>query len=168
MARLSLLWLLLLGARLSACASSATITSAPICEDSLDGGNTPPFQANAIPCLLGCGSQVVEATGSLLPGSVDESAIPYCELDCVVSSASPSQSAEAPACYDICGNVNGGNVENKGWCMYWCVAGYSDLVASTACVPSLVYVPVTSVMDGRTITYEREAFRSAARPLSMC
>ncbi|KAI0129248.1 hypothetical protein F4776DRAFT_161868 [Hypoxylon sp. NC0597] len=123
-----------------------------ICEDTLDG--SPPFNSNDVPCLLGCGVPVAVPTGSLLPGSVNETDIPYCQLNCVHDDATPSQSAVAPDCYQRCRVMNQATPENIGWCMYWCVDGYTDLVESTACVPSLVYGSlVTSTIGSATVTY---------------
>ncbi|KAL7625481.1 hypothetical protein AAE478_004701 [Parahypoxylon ruwenzoriense] len=122
-----------------------------ICEDTLDG--RPPFESRHVPCLLGCGVPVAVATGGLLPGSVNGTDIPYCQLDCVHEDATPSQSAAAPDCYRRCGVRNQATPENIGWCMYWCVDGFADLVESTACVPSLEFgtLPVTTV-GGVTLT----------------
>ncbi|XXH00237.1 galactose metabolism- protein [Hypoxylon texense] len=123
-----------------------------ICEDSLDG-TSPPFDSRDVPCLLGCGVPVAVATGSLLPGSVNETDIPYCQLSCVRDDATPAQSAAAPGCRASCGVMNQGTPENIGWCMYWCVDGYSDLVETTACVPSLTYGDEVTTTDGSwTIT----------------
>lgn len=135
-----------------------------ICEDTLDG--SPPFRANQVPCLLGCGVPVAVATGSLLPGSVNTTDIPYCQLDCVRGpgggqrgGASAQESAAAPDCYQKCQVMNQGTPENQGWCMRWCVAGFGDLVQSTKCVPSLVwgdYVTTTGHYDGKTVSFRRE------------
>ncbi|KAI1765589.1 hypothetical protein GGR53DRAFT_259455 [Hypoxylon sp. FL1150] len=123
-----------------------------ICEDTLDG--SPPFDSRDVPCLLGCGTPVAVATGSLLPGSVNETDIPYCQLDCVRDDATPAQSAAAPDCETRCQVMNQGTPENIGWCMYWCVDGYSDLVETTKCVPSLTYGDeVTTTDGGWTVTY---------------
>ncbi|KAI0840167.1 hypothetical protein F5Y06DRAFT_294838 [Hypoxylon sp. FL0890] len=123
-----------------------------ICEDTLDG--SPPFNSNDVPCLLRCGVPIAVPTGSLLPGSVNETDIPYCQLNCVHTNASPSQSAVAPDCYQGCRVMNQGTPENVGWCMYWCVDGFTDLVESTACVPSLEYGSlVTSTEGGVTVTF---------------
>ncbi|KAI4865355.1 hypothetical protein F4820DRAFT_300911 [Hypoxylon rubiginosum] len=123
-----------------------------ICEDTLDG-TSPPFDSRDVPCLLGCGAPLAVATGSLLPGSVNETDIPYCQLNCVHESATPEQSAAAAGCRGSCGVMNQGTPENIGWCMYWCVDGYSDLVETTACVPSLTYgAEVTTTQGGWTVT----------------
>jgi hypothetical protein len=125
-----------------------------ICEDSIDG--IPPFDSNDVPCLLGCGAPLAIATGSLLPGSVNTTDIPYCQLNCVHKSASPAQSSAAPGCYDSCHKKNQATPENIGWCIYWCVDGFVDVVESTACVPSLVYGPtITTTVDGLTLTGPR-------------
>ncbi|KAI1331106.1 hypothetical protein F5Y16DRAFT_360541 [Xylariaceae sp. FL0255] len=125
----------------------AQVPTPIICEDSIDG--KPPFDSNDVPCLLGCGAPLATVSGSFLPGSVNTATIPYCELDCVHTSASPAQSSAAPGCYDDCHHKNEATPENIGWCMYWCVEGYSSLVESTACVPSLVYgPPVTTIVEG--------------------
>ncbi|KAI1214972.1 uncharacterized protein F4807DRAFT_15648 [Annulohypoxylon truncatum] len=122
-----------------------------ICEDTLDGSS--PFNVNDVPCLLGCGAPIAVATGSLLPGSVNETAIPYCQLDCVHTAATPEQSSAAPGCYSACHVMNQATPENVGWCMFWCVEGYSELVTRTACVPSLEYGSVvTTTIDGMTVT----------------
>ncbi|KAI0379988.1 hypothetical protein F5Y04DRAFT_111908 [Hypomontagnella monticulosa] len=130
-----------------------------ICEDTLDG--SPPFRANQVPCLIGCGVPVAVPTGSLLPGSVNATDIPYCQLDCVRGAgggerggATPEQSAVAPECYGRCQVMNQGTPENQGWCMYWCVAGFGDVVESTKCVPSLVWGDyVTTTDHGRTLSF---------------
>ncbi|KAI1106087.1 hypothetical protein F4804DRAFT_70898 [Jackrogersella minutella] len=129
-----------------------------ICEDTLDG--SPAFDVNKVPCLLGCGSQVAVATGSLLPGSVNLTEIPYCELDCVHADASPAQSAAAPDCYDRCQVMNQGTPENVGWCMFWCVEGYTELVETTACVPSLEYGALTTTTIGGAVV----SFRPFTEP----
>ena len=135
--------------------SGQTLPNPLICEDSIN--KQPPFKSNDIPCLLGCGTQIAVATGSLLPGSVNVTDIPYCQLNCVHQGATPSQSALAPECYQRCQAHNQATPENIGWCMYWCVDGLGDLVASTSCVPSLEFGSmVTSVIDGATETFERE------------
>ncbi|KAL1868035.1 hypothetical protein VTK73DRAFT_3882 [Phialemonium thermophilum] len=133
-----------------------TLPTPVICEDSLDG--QAPFDANNVPCLLGCGLPVARATGSLLPGSVNETEIPYCQLNCVRKEATPQQSAAAPGCYQSCKAHNQATPENIGWCMYWCVDGLGDLVASTSCVPSLEFgQSATTTVDGtRTLVYERK------------
>ncbi|KAI6090812.1 hypothetical protein F4821DRAFT_227943 [Hypoxylon rubiginosum] len=123
-----------------------------ICEDTLDG--SPPFDSRDVPCILGCGVPVAIATGSLLPGSVNETDIPYCQLNCVHDDATPAQSAAAPDCRRSCQVMNQATPENIGWCMYWCVDGYSDLVETTKCVPSLTYGDEITTTDGSwTITY---------------
>ncbi|OTA61171.1 hypothetical protein K449DRAFT_71115 [Hypoxylon sp. EC38] len=123
-----------------------------ICEDTLDG--SPPFNSNDVPCVLGCGVPVAVPTGTLLPGSVNVTDIPYCQLNCVHDDATPSQSALAPDCYQSCRVMNQATPENIGWCMYWCVDGYADLVESTACVLSLTYGSwVTSTIGSRTVTF---------------
>ncbi|KAI2782079.1 hypothetical protein F4815DRAFT_463667 [Daldinia loculata] len=137
---------------ITASALAQKIPDPLICEDTLDG--SPPFQADSIPCLLRCQDPLAVATGSLLPGSVNETAIPYCQLDCVYSAASPAQSARAPDCYRRCQVRNQGSPENAGWCMYWCADGFGDVVETTACVPSLEFGAVsTAVEDGRTVTF---------------
>ncbi|OTA92311.1 hypothetical protein M434DRAFT_31978 [Hypoxylon sp. CO27-5] len=101
-----------------------------ICEDTLDG--SPPFNSNDVPCLLGCGVPVAVPTGTLLPGSVNVTDIPYCQLNCVHDDATPSQSAAAPDCYQSCRVRNQATPENIGWCMYcW----------------------VTSTIGSRTVTF---------------
>lgn len=120
-----------------------------ICEDSISG--QAPFDSVDVPCLLRCGDSVSMATGSLLPGSVNSTNIPYCELDCVRKEATPAQSSAAPACDQQCRQRNSGTPEQLGWCMYWCVQGgnIAQSVVATTCVPSLEYVPVaTSTIDG--------------------
>ncbi|KAI1391123.1 uncharacterized protein F4822DRAFT_395623 [Hypoxylon trugodes] len=132
-----------------------------ICEDSLDGTSSH-FNSNNVPCLLGCGAPEPVATGSLLPGSVNVTDIPYCRLNCVHrDSASPAQSSAAPDCNSRCENGNGATPENLGWCMYWCVDGYSDLVGKTTCIPSLVYGDlVTSTIGGGDVV----TFRPFSNP----
>ncbi|KAK7064175.1 hypothetical protein R3P38DRAFT_28465 [Favolaschia claudopus] len=131
-----------------------TPTSVPdplICEDSIDG--KPPFQEIAAPCLLGCDCVFVKPTGGFLPGQVNTTCIPYCNLDCVHTDATPSQSALAPSCWDRC-QVQRATPENTGWCMYWCVEGYTDLVTSATCIPSLTFgLPETTVFGGLTETF---------------
>jgi hypothetical protein len=142
-------------------ASSETITlpTPVICDDSL--GNQPPFNSNNVPCLLGCGGQITIPTGSLLPGSVNLTEIPYCQLNCVRKDATPAQSSAAPGCYESCKAHNQATPDNIGWCMYWCVDGLGDLVASTSCVPQLEYgQTVTTIIDGHTFTYARTSISS--------
>ncbi|XDG02099.1 hypothetical protein ABKA04_001714 [Annulohypoxylon sp. FPYF3050] len=124
-----------------------------ICEDTLDG--SPPFNSNKVPCLLGCGVPVAVATGSLLPGSVNETDIPYCQLNCVQDDPLPAMSSAAPTCYDACKVRNQATPENVGWCMFWCVEGWADLVRSTACVPSLEYGSLVTTVVGRVTVTER-------------
>ncbi|KAI2473791.1 hypothetical protein F4781DRAFT_427026 [Annulohypoxylon bovei var. microspora] len=124
-----------------------------ICEDTLDG--SPPFNSNDVPCLLGCGAPLAVATGSLLPGSVNETDIPYCQLNCVHEDATPAQSSAAPGCYDRCHVLNQATPENIGWCMFWCVEGFTDLVTSTACVPSLEYDTLVTTTIGGVVVIER-------------
>ncbi|KAH8666561.1 hypothetical protein BX600DRAFT_461990 [Xylariales sp. PMI_506] len=145
-------------------AHSQTLPDPAICEDSIDG--QPPFNSNDVPCLLGCGSQITQATGSLLPGSVNLTEIPYCQLDCVRSGASPAQSSAAPGCYAGCKLKNQATPENIGWCMYWCVDGYADLVTTTACVPSLEYVPVATSLVGSDLTVTIDVFSQPSAWLS--
>ncbi|KAI1846218.1 hypothetical protein JX265_010595 [Neoarthrinium moseri] len=141
-----------LAAAAAAAAATQTLPSPAICEDTIDG--SPPFSSNDTPCLLRCSDPVAAPTGTLLPGMVNVTNIPYCQLNCVRRDASPAQSALAPDCLGRCQARNQGTPENAGWCMYWCVAGYGDLVAATACVPSLEYgEPVTSYDGPRAITY---------------
>lgn len=85
-----------------------------ICEDTLDG--SPPFDSRDVPCILGCGVPVAIATGSLLPGSVNETDIPYCQLNCVHDDATPAQSAAAPDCRRSCQVMNQATPENIGVC----------------------------------------------------
>lgn len=89
-----------------------------ICEDSIN--NHAPFDFNDVPCLLGCGMQISRPTGSLLPGSVNETDIPYCRLNCVHKDVTPAQSSAAPSCNSKCENGNGATPDQLGWCMYWC------------------------------------------------
>jgi len=127
-----------------------------ICEDNISG--QLPFKSEAVPCVLECDSQVAVATEGLLPGSVNETDIPYCELDCVRSDASPAQSSAAPGCYAECQKRNSATPEQLGWCMYWCVQGgeIEQLVISTTCVPSIEWVPATTRFGTETevVTYE--------------
>ncbi|KAI1377325.1 hypothetical protein F4677DRAFT_416039 [Hypoxylon crocopeplum] len=106
--------LLLLTSSLSGFSKAAVFPDPIICEDTLDG--SAPFDSRDVPCILGCGAPLAIATGSLLPGSVNTTDIPYCLLDCVRESAGPEQSAAAPACNDDCGRLNQGTPENRGWC----------------------------------------------------
>jgi hypothetical protein len=125
-----------------------------ICEDTIDG--KPPFQSIDIPCIVGCDCTIFHATLSFLPGSINTTCIPYCNLDCVRKDPTPAQSALAPDCWNRCKVQNNFLPENVGWCMYWCVDGYTDLVTSTKCIPSLSYgAPTTSVFDGITVTLAR-------------
>ena len=134
--------------------SVAAIQSPLICEDTISG--FPPFHGADTPCLLECGTPLPIATGGLLPGSVNTTAIPYCELDCVHTDATPAQSSAAPACNQQCRQANSGTPEQLGWCMYWCVQGGSiaSLVVSTTCVPSLQLSPVltSTVNSDLTVT----------------
>lgn len=131
-----------------------------ICEDTLDG--SPPFNSNKVPCLLGCGVPVAVATGSLLPGSVNETDIPYCQLNCVQDDPLPAMSSAAPTCYDACKVRNQATPENVGWCMFWCVEGWADLVRSTACVPSLEYGSLVTTVVGRVTVTERREYSGCA------
>ncbi|KUI65236.1 hypothetical protein VM1G_00624 [Cytospora mali] len=135
-------------------AASQTLPDHPlICEDSIDG--QAPYISNDTPCVLQCDGFVVHATGSLLPDSVNSSSVPYCILDCLYRDATPTQSALAPGCHSSCLAKNGGNPEDLGWCMYWCLDGYGDLVTTTSCVPSVAYgSPTVTVIDGVTETVE--------------
>ncbi|KUI54301.1 hypothetical protein VP1G_01787 [Cytospora mali] len=134
--------------------ASQTLPDPLICEDSIDGQTT--YISNDTPCVLECDGFVVHATGSLLPDSVNSSAVPYCILDCLYRDATPTQSALASGCHSSCLAKNGGNPEDLGWCMYWCLDGYGDLVTTTSCVPSIAYgSPTVTVIDGVTETVER-------------
>jgi hypothetical protein len=97
-------------------------------------------------------------TGDLLPGMINATAIPYCQLDCVHHDATPEQSARAPDCNAGCETSNAMGPENMGWCMFWCVDGFSDIVHSTTCVPSLVYgdPTPTEIQPGFTVTRQSE------------
>ncbi|KAL2802238.1 hypothetical protein BJX63DRAFT_426220 [Aspergillus granulosus] len=111
------------------------------------------YTSNSTPCLLRCHDPVTIATGSLLPGSINSTAIPYCYLDCVRSDATPAQSALAPECSSTCEDRgHAENIEILGWCVYWCVDGYGDEVKTESCVPRYALEPVTTVVDGRTET----------------
>ncbi|KAH7358776.1 hypothetical protein B0T11DRAFT_319783 [Plectosphaerella cucumerina] len=129
-----------------------SIPSPLICRDTLNGD--PPFRHNDIPCLLRCYDPVSVPTGDLLPGMINATAIPYCQLDCVHHDATPEQSARAPDCNAGCETSNAMGPENMGWCMFWCVDGFSDIVHSTTCVPSLVYgdPTPTEIQPGFTVT----------------
>jgi hypothetical protein len=144
-AALSLLFLL---------TAAQSVPNPLICEDSIDG--KPPFQSLDIPCLVGCNCQITTPTGTFLPGQINTTCIPYCNLDCVRKDATPAQSALAPSCWDRCQVQNQGIPERVGWCMYWCVDGYTDLVTATSCVPSLSPgAPTTTVIDSHTVTFNR-------------
>ncbi|KAF8216169.1 hypothetical protein K438DRAFT_1800183 [Mycena galopus ATCC 62051] len=136
-------------------AAAAQILSLPnplICEDTIDG--SPPFQSIDIPCIVGCDCQIDVATLSFLPGSINTTCYPYCNLDCVRKDATPAQSALAPSCWDRCQGQNA-TPENLGWCMYWCVDGYTDVVTSTTCVPSLARgAPTITVIDSESLTVD--------------
>ncbi|GAB7356615.1 hypothetical protein MBLNU459_g7337t1 [Dothideomycetes sp. NU459] len=120
------------------------------CEQSLNG--EPAFNGNTVPCIIGCGEGVTIATGSLLPGSINETETPYCQLDCVRKAATPAQSAAAPACSNTCQWQYKGTPENYAWCMYWCVDGLSGFVSSSTCVPMYEYVTSTVTLDGSVMT----------------
>ncbi|PTU23543.1 hypothetical protein P175DRAFT_0500114 [Aspergillus ochraceoroseus IBT 24754] len=127
----------------------ASLPDPLICEESIDGQT--PYSSDTIPCILGCHNGVAAATGTLLPGSLNTTAIPYCYLDCVRKDATPSQSALAPECSSACENGHSASPEELGWCVYWCVDGYRDIVESTTCVPHIEYITVSStVIDGYT------------------
>ncbi|KAJ7254052.1 hypothetical protein B0H12DRAFT_1115710 [Mycena haematopus] len=139
--------------RILALAQTLSLPDPLICEDTIDG--TPPFNEIGAFCLLGCDCVVVKPTGGLLPGQVNTTCIPYCNLDCVHEDATPAQSALAPSCWDRC-QVQRATPENTGWCMYWCVEGYTDLVTSATCVPSEAFGPPTAtVFGGITESYRR-------------
>ncbi|KAL3456475.1 hypothetical protein BJX64DRAFT_294025, partial [Aspergillus heterothallicus] len=128
-------------------------TTALNCDAPLPGTQNTTYTSNSTPCLLRCNDPVAIATGTLLPGMLNSTAVPYCYLDCVHSDATPAQSALAPGCSSTCEESgHAGNVEVLGWCVYWCVDGYGDEVASEMCVPRYAYEPVTTVVDGRTET----------------
>ncbi|KAJ7254051.1 hypothetical protein B0H12DRAFT_569552 [Mycena haematopus] len=132
---------------------SQSVPNPLICEDSIDG--KPPFQSVDIPCILECDCEIVKPTLSFLPGSINATCFPYCNLDCVRKDATPAQSALAPSCWDICQVQNKGIPERLGWCMYWCVDGYTSLVTATSCVPSLSPgAPMTTVISGETVTLD--------------
>ncbi|KAJ6593522.1 hypothetical protein B0H19DRAFT_1090752 [Mycena capillaripes] len=136
--------------------ATAQVPDPLICEDSIDG--KPPFQSNAIPCIIGCNCFVDHATLSFLPGSVNTTCFPYCNLNCVHKDPTPAQVALAPDCWDRCQVQNDGVPEHLGWCMFWCVEGstYTDLVTATKCIPSLSNdgAPTTTVVGGVTVTFE--------------
>jgi hypothetical protein len=135
--------------------AAQTLPNPLICEDSLN--NLPPFSTADVPCLLGCGAQIAVPTGNLLPGSVNVTDIPYCQLNCVHKNATPQQSALAPNCHDRCSNMNSATPENIGWCMYWCVDDLGDLVVSTTCVPNLEFGDLeTTTIDGELETLRRK------------
>ncbi|WPG98659.1 Hypothetical protein R9X50_00145200 [Acrodontium crateriforme] len=126
-------------------AGVALAQSPIICEDTIDG--QPPFDNNNIPCILGCGAQLSQPSGSLLPGSVNETAIPYCLLDCVRHNPTPEQSAAAPSCDKKCSQAgNEATPDQRGWCMYWCVLGgkFEQTVTENTCIPELAYIPLAS------------------------
>ncbi|KAF7347782.1 R3H domain-containing protein [Mycena venus] len=132
-------------------AAAQSVPNPLICEDSIDG--KPPFQSFEIPCLLECDCVAVQPTGTLLPGQVNTTCFPYCNLNCVRKDATLAQVALAPSCWDRCQVQNDGIPERLGWCMYWCVDGYTDLVTATSCVPSLSRgLPTTTVVAGDTVT----------------
>lgn len=139
-------------AALLAAPARATLPSPLICEDTINGA--APYNQNDVPCLLGCGLGVTQATGSLLPGSINTTDTPYCEARCVREqdggTISPAQLSAAPACHSACQYQYrvGGTPEQFGWCMYWCVDGVT-LVESTTCVPWQAYgTPYTTVTAG--------------------
>jgi hypothetical protein len=71
----------------------------------------------------------------------------------VHSDATPAQSALAPECSSACeGSGHAGNIEVLGWCVYWCVDGFQEEVLGIECVPRWAYVPITTVVGGRTET----------------
>lgn len=123
----------------------ASAAQAPICEDTID--SQPPFNNNNIPCLLNCNTPISQATGGLLPGSINATNVPYCRLNCVRGGdVTPAQSAAAPACNERCEKINSATPDQLGWCIYWCVEGgeFEELVVSTTCVPSIQYTPVST------------------------
>ncbi|KAJ0422212.1 hypothetical protein BJY00DRAFT_311274 [Aspergillus carlsbadensis] len=123
------------------------------CDAPLPGTSNTTYTSNSTPCLLRCHDPLSIATGTLLPGSINSTAVPYCYLDCVHDNATPAQSALAPECSSACeGSGHAGNIEVLEWCVYWCVDGYEEEVLSTECVPRYAYVPVETVVDGRTET----------------
>jgi hypothetical protein len=135
-------------------ASAQTLPNPLICEDSLN--NLPPYSSDDVPCLLGCGAPVTVPTGTLLPGSVNITDIPYCQLNCVHKNATPAQSALAADCHDRCSKLNSRTPDNIGWCLYWCVDQLGDLVASTTCVPNQEFGDLeTTTIDGVRETLRR-------------
>ncbi|KAL2840378.1 hypothetical protein BJX68DRAFT_246753 [Aspergillus pseudodeflectus] len=130
-----------------------SLTHALNCDAPLPGTPNTTYTSNSTPCLLRCHDPLSIATGTLLPGSINSTAIPYCYLDCVHSDATPAQSALAPECSSACeGSGHAGNIEVLGWCVYWCVDGFQEEVLGTECVPRWAYVPITTVVGGRTET----------------
>ncbi|KAL2828313.1 hypothetical protein BJY01DRAFT_132783 [Aspergillus pseudoustus] len=130
-----------------------TPTLALNCDAPLPGTQNTTYSSNATPCLLRCHDSVTIATGTLLPGMLNSTAIPYCYLDCVHTDTTPAQSALAPECSSTCEDSgHAGNIEVLGWCVYWCVDGYADEVKTSSCVPRYAFEPVTTVVDGRTET----------------
>ncbi|KAF7300671.1 R3H domain-containing protein [Mycena chlorophos] len=137
----------------SAAAQSLSIPNPLICEDTIDG--SAPFQSIDIPCIVGCDCEIVHATLSFLPGNVNTTCYPYCNLNCVRPNATPEQTALAPSCWDTCSKTQAESPENLGWCMYWCVDGYSSVVTAATCVPSIGYgSETTTVIDGITESFK--------------
>lgn len=158
---------LILGLACSICLASAK--QAPICEDTID--SQPPFNNNNIPCLLGCGTPVAMATGSLLPGSVNTTDIPYCRLNCVRrKGVTPAQSSAAPACNERCERINAATPDQLGWCMYWCVEGgaIEDMVVSTTCIPSIQYTAMTTTETGFNSQLTTETYQGEFSGTSRC
>lgn len=133
-------------------ASLAALPSPLICEDPIDGSHFG-YDSDSIPCFVDCTGMEIHQTGYDTPYTINSTEIPYCMLNCVRKGATPSQSARAPECSKTCAKRGHYyNPEVMGWCMFWCVDGYKDVVASRTCVPEIGYATKAEVFDGETIT----------------
>jgi hypothetical protein len=147
-------------------AQSISLPSPLICEDVIAGQQ--PFIASSAPCLLGCGTPSPTAVGSLLPGFVNTTDIPYCEARCVRPNITTDQLARAPTCASQCQDQRAkGTIENYAWCMYYCVEGgaLQSLVQSVTCIPSVALGSAFSTItqDGGPVTLSSEFPKTLCR-----
>lgn len=88
---------------------------------------------------------------SLLPGGVNETDIPYCQLDCLRDDATPSQSAAAPDCYRRCRVMNQATPENillvrsRVYGVFNDVAGFTQPPEWQSWYPTQTVLPKTVV-----------------------
>lgn len=131
-------------------AAASTLPSPLICEDSVDGKT--PFNADDVPCIIGCVQPVYHATLGLLPGAYNETGIAFCQAQCVMPDISPGQIDQALSCRTTCQDQQA-TPEQYGWCLNLCLRGEKSVVLSTTCIPWHEYgPPITTVIGGMTET----------------